>query len=192
MARTVYYCAMSLDGYIAEADDTIDWLTGYAGSFEGEGAEPIEGHYRRFYDGVGALVMGSVTYSFVLDELGSGAEWPYRGKPAFVLSSRDLPLPDDDGRGVRIVAGRVSELYPEIRDAAGDRDVWVVGGGNVASQFAEEDLLDDLRVTVVPVVLGEGKTLFTRGLPGGAMRLAGWRAFDNGMVELRYTLGTAG
>jgi dihydrofolate reductase len=66
--------------------------------------------------------------------------------------------------------------------------VWVVGGGNVASQFADEGLLDEVLVTVVPVVLGEGKPLFDRRVPGGAMQLTGVRSFDNGMVELRYEI----
>ena len=73
-------------------------------------------------------------------------------------------------------------------DAAGDRDLWVVGGGNVASQFADAGLLDDLIVTVVPVVLGEGKPLFDRCLPGPPMQLVGTREFDTGMTELRYEL----
>ena len=67
MSKTQYYCASTLDGYIAEADDTLDWLLKYEGSFEGEGVEPIKGSYDRFYEGVGALVMGSVTYEFILD-----------------------------------------------------------------------------------------------------------------------------
>jgi dihydrofolate reductase len=63
-----------------------------------------------------------------------------------------------------------------------------VGGGNVASQFADQGLLDELIVTVVPVVLGEGKPLFDRRLPGGPMQLTGTRPFDSGMVEVRYSL----
>ena len=73
--------------------------------------------------------------------------------------------------------------------AAGDRDLWVVGGGNVASQFADAGLLDEVLVTVVPVVLGEGKPLFDRRLPGGPIQLTGTRAFSTGMVELRYAIG---
>ncbi len=72
--------------------------------------------------------------------------------------------------------------------AAGERNLWVVGGGNVASQFADQGLLDELLVTVVPVVLGEGKPLFDRRLPGGPMQLTGTTAFDSGMVELRYEI----
>ncbi len=72
--------------------------------------------------------------------------------------------------------------------AAGDRNLWVVGGGNVASQYADAGLLDELLLTVVPVVLGEGKPLFDRALPGGPMQLTGTRTFQSGMVELRYEL----
>jgi dihydrofolate reductase len=70
--------------------------------------------------------------------------------------------------------------------AAGAGDLWVVGGGNVASQFADRGLLDEVHATVVPVVLGQGKPLFDRRLPGDPMQLVGTRSFDSGMVELRY------
>ncbi len=185
MSKAVYYCATSLDGFIAEADDTLGWLMGYEGSFEGEGAEPAKGAYDRFYEGVGALIMGSVTYEFVLREV---PEWPYKGKPAWILSSRDLPRPEGEGVDVRIVTAEVPELYDEMIAAAGERDLWVVGGGNVVSQFADRGLLDEVHATVVPVVLGEGKPLFDRRVPGGAMQLLGTRTFDSGMVELRYEI----
>ena len=191
MGRTVYYCASSLDGYIAEADDTIDWLTGYRGRFEGAETEPIAGSYDRFYDGVGALVSGATTYEWILGDTAGGGEWPYAGKPCWILSSRDLPRPDGPGVDVRILAAEVSDLHGEMIAAAGERDLWIVGGGNVASQFADAGLLDELRVTVVPVVLGQGKQLFERRVPGGPMQLARARAFDSGMVELHYEVDRA-
>ena len=189
MPRTQYFCAMSLDGYIAEADDTLDWLTKYEGSFRGEGAEPIAGSYDRFYEGVGALVSGSMTYEWVLEQLDA---WPYAGKPCWILSSRRLPKPEGAAEDeVQIVDGMVEDLYEQMVASAGDRNLWVVGGGNVASQFANAGLLDELLVTVVPVVLGEGKPLFDRRLPSGPMQLCGARPFDSGMVELRYELASA-
>jgi len=75
-----------------------------------------------------------------------------------------------------------------MMDSAGERHLWVVGGGNVASQFADEGLLDEVIATVVPVVLGTGKPLFDRRLPGDPMQLTGTRAFGSGMVELRYEI----
>jgi dihydrofolate reductase len=188
MSKALYYCAASLDGFIAEADDTLAWLMEYKGSFEGEGAEPMKGSYDRFYDGIGALVMGSATYEFILKHEGKGDSWPYAGKPSWVLTSRDLPRHSAADADIRFAKAGVSSLYDEMMAAAGERDLWVVGGGNVASQFADEGLLDELLVTVVPVVLGSGKPLFDRRLPGGPMQLAGTRTFDTGMVELRYEI----
>lgn len=192
MSKTQYYCAATLDGYIAEADDSLGWLLGYEGSFEGEGAEPGPmtegGAYERFYGDVGALVSGSATYEFLLGHLGEGGTWPYEGKPYWVLSSRDLPVPKSAGTDVRIADAEVGGLHAEMLAAAGGRNLWVVGGGNVASQFADAGLLDEVLVTIVPVVLGAGKPLFDRRLEGGPMQLTGTRVFDTGMVELRYEI----
>jgi dihydrofolate reductase len=192
VSKTQYYCAASLDGYIAEADDSLAWLLNYEGSFEGDGVESGPrgegGAYERFYEGVGALISGATTYEFVLDHLAEDSEWPYKGKPCWVLSSRDLPVPKGKEVDVRIVNAKVADLYDQMITAAGERNLWIVGGGNVASQFADEGLLDDVLVTVVPVVLGAGKPLFDHRLPGGAMQLMGTRAFDTGMVELRYEI----
>ncbi len=185
MSRTQYFCAASLDGFIAESDDTLEWLTKYEGSFTGAGAQPMKGAYERFYAGVGALVMGSATYAFVLAEL---SEWPYKGKPTWILTSRELPEPEGEDVDVRIAEGEVPDLFDEMVAAAGERDLWVVGGGNVASQFADAGLLDDVLVTIVPVVLGEGKPLFDRRVSSGPLQLTGTRTFDSGMVELRYEI----
>jgi dihydrofolate reductase len=170
-SRTQYYAAATLDGYIADADDRIEWLTGYRGNYEGEDAEPRAmeegGSYERFYAEVGALVSGSVTYEFILDHISGGGSWPYAGKPCWVLSSRDLPVPEGDGVDVRVVDAKVADLYEEMVAAAGARNLWIVGGGKVASQFADAGLLDEVLVTVVPVVLGEGSRSSSEVLLGG-------------------------
>ena len=184
--RTQYYCATTLDGFIAEADDGLDWLTAYDGAYDGPGAEPMEGSYDGFYEDVGAMVCGSVTYEWVLRHV---EKWPYPGKPFWVLTTRELAVPQGDGVNVRFAQGGVRELHPELLDAAGDGNVWVVGGGDVTSQYADAGLLDEVIATVVPVVLATGKPLFDRRLQGGPMRLAGTRTFDTGMVELRYLIG---
>ena len=129
-----------------------------------------------------------MTYEFVLDHTGADGSWPYAGKPYWVLSSRELPEPAAPEADVRVVRGEVADLFEEMVASAGGRNLWVLGGGGVASQFGGAGLLDELLLTVVPVVLGEGKPLFDRGLPQ-PLRLTGTRAFANGMVELRYDLG---
>jgi dihydrofolate reductase len=184
MTLVRYYCAATLDGYIAESDDSIDWLTGYEGSFEGADSDEKQAGYEAFYEGIGALVMGSATYEWILAH---GGGWPYAGKPSWVLSSRELGRPEGDGLDIRVVNAPVSELIEEMRDAAGEGDFWIVGGGNVASQFADYGLLDRVEVTVVPVVLGSGKPLFERRLPR-PMQLIGARTFSSGMVGLTYEL----
>ena len=192
MTKTIYYGAASLDGYLAGPDDDLDWLLTYQGSFDDSSAEPgpmgENGSYARFYESVRALVMGSATYEWILDHLDTagGGEWPYPGKPCWVLSSRELPVPEGEEVDVRVADAPVRELYPEMAAAAGDGTLWIVGGGGLASQFADEGLLDEVQLTVVPIVLGAGKPVFERPLPGGPMQLIGARTFDNGMVELRY------
>ena len=183
MSLVRYYAAQTLDGYIAESDDNLDWLLKYEGHYEDADSDAKQGGYDAFYEGIGALVSGSVTYEWVLEH---AENWPYAGKPCWILSSRELPKPEGEGVDVRIVSGEVPELIEEMRDSAGDGDLWIVGGGNIASQFADHGLLDRVEVTVVPVVLGNGKPLFDRRLPGSPMQLLSARAFSSGMVGLTY------
>lgn len=181
MSEVVYYAAMSLDGYIADPDDGLDWLTGFEAVPPGPDVQTVGGGYEEFYADVGALVSGSVTYEWILEHAG---EWAYAGKPYWVLTSRELPVPD--GQDVRF-NGRFEEMI----ESAGDRKLWIVGGGPVASQFADAGLLDEVLVTVVPVVLGAGKPLFERPLPGPPMRLTASLPRPTGMIELRFEVRRA-
>jgi dihydrofolate reductase len=169
MTRTVYYVASSLDGFIADEHDGLDWLFQF-------GFEAFQDHYDRFLAGVGALVMGSTTYEFVRRE----EPWPYE-LPTWVLTSQDREAPS--GADVRFASGEVSELLPRLVESAAGRDLWIVGGGGVAAAFAEAGALDEMRTTVMPVVLGRGKQLlpFTRTQP---LELAGTTTFAGGAIEL--------
>lgn len=174
MARVQYYVAASIDGFIADPEENLAWLT----SIEG-GAEDT---YKQFIGTVGALAIGATTYEWMLEHAGG---WPYEDQPAWVFTHRQLePF---EGADVRFVDGSPDQHIEAMREAAGERNVWLVGGGELASQFADAGLLDDLILTVAPAVLGAGISLFARGLPGH-LRLAGTREFESGMVELRYEL----
>ncbi|CAN5601459.1 dihydrofolate reductase family protein [soil metagenome] len=186
MARTVYYAACTLDGYIAEPAEKLSWLTGFDGAgYAGEDGAglPMRDAYPEFFASIGSIVMGSKTYEFML-----GNEWPYGDLPVWVYTSRELP-PIEDGR-VEFLRGDVRERHPEMLEAAGDRDLWVLGGGELASQYSDAGLLDLLTLTVTPIVLGEGIPLFAKPQPK-PMRLLSVRPFDNGMLELSYELITA-
>ncbi len=177
---TQYYVAQSLDGYIAETDHTLDWLTKFGGDST-DVSEVTEGGYDRFYAQVGAVAMGSATYEWILAEVD---EWPYSGIPAWVFTSREFTAPD--GADVRFANGVIAPLHDEMTTAAGERNLWLVGGGNLASRFADEGLLDELILTVVPVWLGSGMPTFATRLEGEQLRRTGTQPFGNGMTELRY------
>ena len=179
VARTQYFCAATLDGYIADDDDGIDWLQGFESRYDGPGEKVLDA-IDSYIGGVGALVMGSSTYEFIL-----GHDWPYGDRPSWVLTSRTLP--DTEGADIRFHNGPVADIHPEMVAAAGDRDLWVVGGGPVASDLVDADLLDELLLTVVPIVLGSGKPLFSRPIDKG-MTLLGTRPLANGMIEHRFSL----
>ncbi len=153
-SRTVYYTATTLDGFLADEQDSLDWLLSQDIDHDG----PMG--YASFIDDVGALVMGATTYSWVLDhQRRTGESWSYT-QPCWVLTHRDLPQAADNVRLVH--ADTVEELravHAEARAAAGSKDVWLVGGGGVAAALADLGLLDALMVSVAPVTLGAGKRL---------------------------------
>jgi dihydrofolate reductase len=176
MPRVQYYAAASLDGYIAEEDGGLQWLFDAADN-------PLEGgddNYNAFYAQVGALAIGASTYEIMLTHA-----WAYAGVPAWVFTHRELPVPD--GADVRFAAGNVAAHVAEIKRAAGDRNVWVVGGGELTGQFAEAGELDELIVSYVPVVLGKGIPLFARPIPG-QVQLVSSERLPQDMVQSTYSL----
>ena len=180
--RVQYYTATSVDGFIADADHSLDWLF----QFDGRSEETAR-HYADFIADVGALVMGSTTYEWVLahehvDE--DPSRWVYE-QPTWVLSSRDLPVPA--GQDVRIARGPVADLWPELEAAAGDRNLWVVGGGDVVGQFADLGRLDDLFLAVAPVLLGAGAPLLPRRLSTPPLTLRSVQQVDD-FVMLHYVV----
>ena len=153
MTRTVYYTATSLDGFIADERNSLDWLL----SRESDGDGPMG--YTEFEKRIGALAMGATTYLWV-QEHDPGA-WAYT-VPAWVFTHRELTGPP--GADVRFTAADVAAVHAEMVAAAGDRDVWVVGGGDLAGQFADRGLLDEVVVSIAPVTLGGGAPLLPRRL----------------------------
>jgi dihydrofolate reductase len=154
MTSTIYLTATSLDGYIATEDNDLSWL------FQLEGEDPAAGQdnpYTEFIDGVGALAMGATTYEWVLDH--EQGRWPYR-LPAWVFSHRDLPVPE--GAEVRVTAEDVATVHAAMLEAANGRDIWLVGGGDLVGQFLDRGLLDEIWVSIAPLVLGSGAPLLPR------------------------------
>lgn len=179
--RTQYFTATSLDGYIATEDDSLEWLFVLG--------DPEETSYPTFIANVGALAMGSATYEWMLRNAikagtDAAAPWPYT-QPTWVFSSRELP--PVDGADIRFVRGDVRPVLDEMRRVAGDRNIWLVGGGELVGQFHDAGLLDEIIVQVCSVTLGRGKPLLPRRItrPGGLM-LTSARAIGSGFAELTY------
>jgi dihydrofolate reductase len=151
--KTVYYTATTLDGYLADEQDSLDWL------FRQEVDEDGPMGYGDFIAGIGAIAMGATTYQWVLDHNRStGESWAYE-QPAWVFTHRDLAPAADN---VTITADPVPDVHAAMVRAAAGKDLWVVGGGDLAAQFAEAGLLDEVVLSIAPVTLGAGRALFPR------------------------------
>ena len=185
--KTQYYTAASLDGYIADPDHSLTWLFQFD--------EPQAGSdSQRFSADVGAAVMGSATYEWLLRHhvFPDGAPqqpWPY-AIPVWVFSSRALrPV---EGADIRYVRGDVRPVHEQIRQAAGTKNCWIVGGGELAAQFADHGLLDEMIVTVASVTLGGGAPLFPRRMTDPPLRLVSAERWGGSFVQLRYAVQRAG
>jgi len=158
MSRTQYYSATSLDGFIADPDNSLEWLLSRKSD---EGGPP---NYAEFIAATGAMAMGATTYEWILDhEIGdkdpAGWKWPY-DIPCWVFTHRDLPVVP--GSGIVFTSADVATMHQEMVAAADGRNIWVVGGGDLAGQFADVGLLDEIILSIAPVTLGGGAPLLPR------------------------------
>ena len=173
MPRLTYYTATTLDGFLADTSDSLAWLLRQ----DVDEAGPF--NYAEFIADIGAIVMGSTTYEWVLREYPD--EWFY-DVPVWVMTSRTLPA--REGADIRFASGSVREVYDAMATAAGGRDLWVVGGGDLAGQFADAGLLDEVVVNIAPVVLGAGRQLLPRQLDLRLVDTARNRAFVGARYEV--------
>ena len=167
MPKTQYYTATTLDGFIADDHNSLDWLFEVAD----DGPNP----FAAFFAGVGAFAMGATTYQWVLDHEGlleNPEKWKesYGDVPAWVFTHRDLPaIP---GAALHFVQGDVRPVHAAMTAAAAGKNLWVVGGGALAGDFADAGLLDELILGVAPVTLGAGAPLLPRRLTSSRLSLS--------------------
>jgi dihydrofolate reductase len=178
--KTQYYTASSLDGFIADPEHSLDWLFQF-GDIE-------ETDYPDFIRAVGAIAMGSTTYEWILrHHMSPDADrpqaWPYE-QPTWVFTSRSLPTVA--GADIRFVGGDVRPVHEQMVEAAGERNVWLVGGGDLVGQFYDHGLLDELLVSVAPVTLGGGAPLLPRAITKPPLKLVSVRTFNDAFAQLVY------
>lgn len=182
MGKTVYYTAVSLDGYIADEHHSLDWLFQFGDADEDD--------FGAFIKDVGAVAMGSSTYQWLLDNYiyadpESPKPWPH-AQPTWVFSSRSLPtIP---GADIRFVQGSIGPAYEHMRTVAEGRDIWVAGGGDLAGQFYEQGALDEIILTVAPVILSKGAPLFTRRIATPPLDVLEVVPHRNGMTGMRLAV----
>jgi len=183
MSRVIYNTAVTLDGFLADPDDSLDWL------FAVPGAAEAENEMEPFLADVGTIVMGSTTYEWIWEhELSAAPErWPefYGDRTVFVFTSRQLPSPPA-ASNIAFVQGSVDSLWSRIAAAAGERNVWLVGGGDLVGQFADAGHLDEVRVSIAPVTLGAGRPLLPRRFASDRLRLEAVRRVGQ-FAELTYS-----
>jgi dihydrofolate reductase len=158
VSLTQYYTATTLDGFIADPDNSLDWL--FTRKHDEDGAM----NYGAFIAQVGALAMGSTTYQWILDHEFADKppqqwKWPY-DVPCWVFTHRRPQVVP--GAAIEFTSAAVTEVHRLMAAAAGDRNIWVVGGGDLAGQFADAGLLDEVIVSIAPVTLGAGAPLLPR------------------------------
>ena len=177
MTRTLklsMYVAISLDGFIAKPDGNIDWLTEYGSQ---DDLENDDG-YKEFLASVDALVMGGKTYRQVL----TFGDWPYCGKKCVIVSRTETKtdLPD-----VSFTTDSPEQIVGRLQNG-GCRHVWVMGGGEIHSLFLRAGLIDEMRIFVMPKILGEGIPLFAPPVPDVRWTLLSQKEWQANIVELHY------
>jgi dihydrofolate reductase len=172
--------AASLDGFIARKDGSVDWLETSDEFVDGETIDP--GFVETFLETIDCYVMGSRTYETALGFEAKGFGWAYGDKPTFVLTRRELPRTRDT---VELYSGDLAQFVNEhLRPRFGS--IWFVGGGVVSAECLRLGLADEIRYSVVPILIGDGIPFFGKLDGDVALHLAEVNAYRNGMVELRY------
>ncbi len=186
-ARVTIHMAASLDGFIARKDGSVDWLETSDEFADGDTMAPE--FIEAFLKTIDCYVMGSRTYETALHFEARGLGWAYGDKPIFVLTSRDLPRTRDT---VEFYSGDLAK-FVNARLRPAFSTIWFVGGGVVSAECLRLGLADEVRYSILPVLIGDGIRFFEQLERDVALHLAEVKAYRSGMVELRYEVrGPAG
>jgi dihydrofolate reductase len=181
-SRVTIHMAASLDGFIARRDGDVGWLE-TSDHFE-NGEEMAPASVAEFLQTIDCYVMGSRTYETALAFDAKGLGWAYGDKPTFVLTSRTLPKTRNS---VEFYAGDLQRLVEEVLKPR-YRSIWFVGGGAVSGECLRRGLADEIRYSIVPILIGEGISFFEQLRGDVALHLLEVKAFVTGVVAVRYAV----
>lgn len=148
---TVFHTSTSLDGFLADVDHDFSWVFDH----KQEEASPLG--FDDFVAQAGAMAMGANCYELLQQQVERGFAWPY-SIPCWVFTHRELD--SVPGADIRFAQGPVAAYGDALLESAGENDLWVFGGGELAVQFAQAELLDEIIVNIAPLTLGSGQPLF--------------------------------
>jgi len=180
--KTQYFTAASIDGFITDNDESLDWL------FQFGSIDSMEEEFPLFMGQVGAAVMGSSTYEWLIemeDMINYPEKWPYK-IPTWVFSHRDLPIVDK--ADITFVKGDVSPVHSEMGKAANGKNIWIIGGGDLVGQFYDRGLLDEVIITIAPVMLGSGAPLLPRDISSKPLKLVDVQKHEDVFAMLTYSI----
>ena len=179
-SRVTVHMAASLDGFIARKDGRVDWLETSDEFAEGDTMDP--GFVEAFLKTIDCYVMGSRTYETALNFEAKGLGWSYGDKPTFVLTSRELPRKRDT---IEYCSGDLTKFVNE-RLRPTFHSIWFVGGSFVSAECLRLGLADEIRYSILPILIGDGIPFFAKLDRDVSLHLAEVKAYKSGMVELCY------
>jgi dihydrofolate reductase len=177
--KITIHMVSSLDGVIAKKDNGVGWFETVDHYEQGVGGENVE----EFMKTIDCFIMGSRTYEHAL-ELSKNHGWAYGDVPTIVLSHRNLPI---ERNNIETYSGDLKSFVEE-RLKPNYKNIWLVGGAMLANEFIRLKLADDIRVSIIPIVLGEGTLFFDHISNEQPLHLKNVTAYKNGMVELWYEI----
>lgn len=172
MRKVKLYIATSVDGYIARENGDVSWLD------EFEVIENEDFEYQALYDSIDTTLMGNNTYKEVI---GFGIPFPYPDKQNFVFS-RSKSGKDEN---VTFINDDIASFTKELKQQPG-KDIWLIGGGEVNTIMMNNNLVDEIIITITPIVLGKGIPLFAKGQNQNKLKLIKSRSYPNGFIQLNY------
>jgi len=174
MSKFRLFIATSIDGYIAREDGSIDWLDNI------DHPKDVDYGYSAFMSEVDTIIMGRKTYE---DVVGFDVDWPYADYTCYVISSNkglQISTPSTE------VVSSISDIDVQKMKQHAKKDIWIVGGGVLIANFLNKGLIDSMLISIIPVVLGNGRPLFKEGKET-MFKLSSTESFESGVVNLTYT-----
>lgn len=175
MKKIKLYIAVSLDGYIATSDGGVEWLHQFQISVNEDYG------YKELYQSINTVLMGGRTYR---DIIGFGCEWSYKDKVTYIVSRNEVNLTPTEN--VHFITNHIIDNVQRLKEQEG-KDIWLVGGGELVSMLINADLIDEMQLCYLPIVLGQGISLFPNKPKETIWKLLGSRSFDSGAILISYS-----